>query len=60
MPDYDEPSIAPPGPATVVMIVIFSVLILIASGYMIYTYSGSGSRSGPAATTTQITSPAAQ
>jgi hypothetical protein len=60
MPDHDEPSIAPPGTTTVVMIVIFSIFILIASGYMIYTYSGSGSRSAPAAKTTQITPPAAQ
>jgi hypothetical protein len=50
MPEYDEPSIAPPGPATVIMIVIVSIVVLIASGYMIYTYSGS--RPSPAAQTT--------
>jgi hypothetical protein len=60
MPDHDEPSIAPPGPATVVMIVVFSILILIASGYMIYTYSGSGLRSGAAATDAQTKSPPAR
>jgi len=60
MPNYDERSIAPPGPATVVMIVVFSIFILIASGYMIYTYSGSGVRSGATATDTQTTSPPAR
>jgi Na+/H+-translocating membrane pyrophosphatase len=39
MPDYDDRAIAPPSSATVIGIVIFSILILIASGYMIYNYS---------------------
>jgi len=55
MPDYDDRAIAPPGPATVWMIVIVSIIILIASGYMIYNYS-----SARPAAQTQTTSPAAK
>jgi len=39
MPDYDDRAIAPPSSATVVGIVVGSIMILIASGYMIYNYS---------------------
>jgi hypothetical protein len=39
MPDYDDRAIAPPSSATVVGIVVGSIIILIASGYMIYNYS---------------------
>ena len=39
MPDYDDRAIRPPGSATVIGIVIGSIIILIASGYMIYNYS---------------------
>ena len=51
MPDHDDRAIAPPSSATVVGIVVGSIVVLIASGYMIYTYSGSGSRTSPAAQT---------
>lgn len=39
MPNYDDRAVAPPGSATVVMIVILSIIVLIASGYVIYNYS---------------------
>ncbi len=39
MPEYDDRAIAPPSSATVVGIVVVSIFILIASGYMIYNYS---------------------
>ena len=39
MPDYDDRSIGPPSSATVIGIVVVSIFILIASGYMIYNYS---------------------
>jgi hypothetical protein len=40
MPDhYDERGIAPPSSATVLMIVIMSIVVLAASGYVIYNYS---------------------
>jgi hypothetical protein len=39
MPDYDDRAIAPPSSATVIGIVVVSIIILIASGYMIYSYS---------------------
>lgn len=38
MPEYD-PGIGPPSSATVIGIVVISIFILIASGYMIYNYS---------------------
>jgi hypothetical protein len=38
MPEYD-PGIGPPSSATVIGIVVISIVILIASGYMIYNYS---------------------
>lgn len=39
MPDYDDRATAPPSSATVVVIVFLSIIILIASGYVIYNYS---------------------
>jgi hypothetical protein len=53
MPDYDDRAIAPPSSATVVGIVVVSIFILIASGYMIYNYSSF--RPSPPAQTTSST-----
>ena len=53
MPEYDDRAIAPPSSATVVGIVVVSIFILIASGYMIYNYSSF--RGPPAAQTTPST-----
>ena len=53
MPDYDDRAIAPPSSATVVGIVVVSIFILIASGYMIYNYSSF--RASPPAQTTSTT-----
>jgi hypothetical protein len=39
MPDYNDPAVGPPSSATVIGIVVVSIVILIASGYMIYNYS---------------------
>jgi len=39
MADYDDRAIGPPSSATVIGIVVVSIFILIASGYMIYNYS---------------------
>ena len=39
MPDYEDRAVAPPSSATVIGIVVVSIIILIASGYMIYNYS---------------------
>ena len=39
MPDYNDNAIGPPSSATVIGIVIVSIVILIASGYMVYNYS---------------------
>jgi hypothetical protein len=50
MPDYDNRAIAPPSSATVLMIVVISIVTLIASGYMVYNYSSV--RPSPAAPTT--------
>jgi hypothetical protein len=50
MPDYDDRAIRPPSSATVTGIVVISIVILIASGYMIYNYS-SFRPSAPAQTT---------
>jgi hypothetical protein len=52
-PDYNDPSVGPPSSATVIGIVVVSVLILIASGYMIYNYSSLSPR--PPAPSTQTT-----
>ena len=51
MPDYDDRAVAPPSSATVVGIVVVSIVVLIASGYMIFNYSNFGP-SKPAQTTT--------
>jgi hypothetical protein len=40
-PEYNDPSVGPPSSATVIGIVVVSIGILIASGYMIYNYSSS-------------------
>jgi hypothetical protein len=53
MREQDERAIGPPSSATVVGIVIGSIIILIASGYMIYNYSSF--RSNPPAQTTSTT-----
>jgi hypothetical protein len=53
MPDYDDRAIAPPSSATVIGIVVVSIVILIASGYMIYNYSNF--RPSPPAQTTSTT-----
>ena len=54
MADHDDPAIAPPSSATVAMIIAVSIVILIASGYMVYTYS-SVSPSTPAAEASSTT-----
>jgi hypothetical protein len=54
MQDEDDRAIAPPSSATVMGIVIFSIVMLIASGYMVYNYSSPRSV-GPATQTTQAT-----
>lgn len=41
MPEHDDRASAPPSSATVLMIVALSIVILIASGYMVYNYSSS-------------------
>ena len=38
-PQQYDPGIGPPSSATVIGIVVISIIILIASGYMIYNYS---------------------
>ena len=53
MAEYNDRSIGPPSSATVVMIVVLSIVILIASGYMIYNYSSF--RPSPPAPTTPNT-----
>jgi hypothetical protein len=53
MRDYDDRAIAPPSSVTVMGIVIVSVFVLIASGYMIYSYSSF--RASPPAQTTSTT-----
>lgn len=53
MSDYNDRSIGPPSSATVVMIVVGSIIIMIASGYMIYNYSSF--RPSPPAQTTSTT-----
>lgn len=52
MPDYDNRAIGPPSSATVIGIVVVSIIILIASGYMVYNYS-SFRPSAPKQTTSQ-------
>lgn len=52
-PEYNDPSVGPPSSATIMGIVVVSIGILIASGYMIYNYSNLSPR--PAAQTTQTT-----
>ncbi len=51
MPDYNDKAVGPPSSATVIGIVIVSIVVLIASGYMIYNYS-SFKPSAPTQTTT--------
>jgi hypothetical protein len=53
MSDHNDRSIGPPSSATVVMIVVGSIIIMIASGYMIYNYSSF--RPSPPAQTTSTT-----
>ena len=50
MPDYDDRAIGPPSTATVIGIVVVSIIVLIASGYMVANYS-SFRPSAPAQTT---------
>jgi hypothetical protein len=38
-PQKYDPGIGPPSSATVIGIVVISIVILIASGYMVYNYS---------------------
>jgi len=47
MPEYDDRASAPPSSATVWMIVALSIVVLIASGYMVFNYSSA--RPTPAA-----------
>ena len=53
MPDHDDRAVGPPGSATVIMIVAVSIVVLIASGYMIYSYSNF--RPSPPAQSTSTT-----
>jgi hypothetical protein len=53
MPDYNDRATAPPSSATVVMIVVLSIIILIASGYMIYNYSSVRPNVAPQSTPTK-------
>jgi hypothetical protein len=53
-PEYNDPSVGPPSSATVIGIVVVSIVILIASGYMIYNYSSLSPRP-PAQTTSSTT-----
>jgi hypothetical protein len=50
MPQQYDPGIGPPSSATVIGIVVISVVVLIASGYMVYNYSNFST--GKAAQTT--------
>lgn len=50
MSQHYDPGIGPPSSATVIGIVVVSIVILIASGYMVYNYS-SFRPSTPAQTT---------
>jgi hypothetical protein len=59
MPDYNDRAIGPPSSATMIGIVVVSIIILIASGYMIYNYS-SFTPNVPKQTTSQSTSPTAR
>jgi hypothetical protein len=54
-----DPGIGPPSSATVIGIVVISIFILIASGYMIYNYS-SFAPNKPAQKTSQNTSTTAR
>jgi hypothetical protein len=54
MPQQFDPGIGPPSTATVIGIVVVSIVILIASGYMVYNYSSFGP-SKPAQTTSTTT-----
>ena len=56
MPDYNDRAIGPPSSATMIGIVVVSIIILFASGYMIYNYSSFT----PKPTTSQSTSPTAR
>jgi hypothetical protein len=49
--NYNDPSVGPPSSATVIGIVVLSIVILIASAYMIYNYSSISPR--PSAQTGQ-------
>jgi hypothetical protein len=53
MPDFDDRATARPSSATVVGIVVVSIIILIASGYMVYNYASF--RPNPSAQTTSTT-----
>ena len=55
MPEYDDRASVPPSSATVLAIVVLSVVILIASGYMVYNYSSS--RPTPTVPTTSTNAP---
>jgi hypothetical protein len=53
MPDFDDPATARPSSAMVVGIIVVSIIIMIASVYMVYNYSNF--RPNPAAQTTSTT-----
>lgn len=57
-PKQYDPGIGPPSSATVIGIVVISIVILIASGYMVYNYSSFGT--GKAQTTSQSAPPTAR
>lgn len=47
--DYNDPSVGPPSSATIIGIIVVSIVVLIASGYMIYNYSSFSPRPAPTA-----------
>jgi hypothetical protein len=51
-PQHYDPGIGPPSSATVIGIVVISIIILIASGYMIYNYSSFTPNKGAQTTST--------
>jgi hypothetical protein len=54
-PEYNDPSVGPPSSATIIGIVVVSIGILIASGYMIYNYSNLSPRPPAPAQSTSST-----
>jgi hypothetical protein len=53
-PQKYDPGIGPPSSATVIGIVVISIIILIASGYMVYNYSSFTPKKAAQTTSTTV------